>query len=155
MAVLENEIDLKSLLVLQDKEDVFRERFKMNHFCVLTFVDNEAVSYLWGQLGSVHVEKRYGFEVPIAENQVFYYDSYTRPDWRKKGLARLLVNEMAFYCKGRFNKSELITIIEISNMVSRRAYEKIGFLKDRLEFFINLMGKPVHFKWFSLDAPVK
>lgn len=141
ICVLENDAAINDIVRIQDKPDIFRERFILNHFCLLAYVGDEPVAYLWGQQGPMHLEQCYGFEVPIADNQVYYYDSHTRQEWRQKGLLRCLIQNIAQYGAGMLQKNELIAIIEINNKVSQKSHEKIGFVKDRLQLFVNIMGK--------------
>lgn len=147
ISVLDNDTAMQDLVRIQSKPDTFSERFRINHFCLLAYVDNEPVAYLWGQQqGPTHLEHRYGFKVPIADNQVYYYDSHTLQEWRQKGLLRCLIQKIAQYSSNTFQKNELIIIIETANVVSQKSHEKIGFVKDSLQLFVNILGKSLQLR---------
>jgi ribosomal protein S18 acetylase RimI-like enzyme len=133
----------KDISSIQDKAAIFVARLQMNHFCFLAYLDGEPVGYLWGQSETVHIEGRFGFEIPIQSHQVFYYDSYTLPQCRNMGVGRALIQDSIEYFKNNLNKSELIAIIETSNLLSQKAYERMGFFKESMHFHLNIMGKKI------------
>jgi RimJ/RimL family protein N-acetyltransferase len=144
--VLVDEDSIEHLIKIQNKHDTFRERFNNKHYCFLAYANDDPVAYLWAQHGPLHKEQIYGFEVKIAENQIYYYDSHTISEWRRKGLLRFIIQKTVHYFKTEPGINELIAVVETGNISSQKAHEKIGFLKDRLEFYSNFMGRSFQFK---------
>lgn len=142
--VLVKSDSMGDLIRVQDKPDIFAERFQMGHYGFVAYVNNDPVAYLWGQEGPVHVERRFGFEVPIKDNQVFYYDSYTIPEWRKSGVGRALIQESIDFFKNGLGKSELIAIIETGNLVSQKTYERMGFVREAMHIHLDIIGKKIN-----------
>jgi len=120
----------KHLAQLDRTTALFNRRLSQGHWYVIAFEGENAVGLLWAHDGSVHFEQQHGFNVPFFGNQLFYYDSLTLPEWRRKGVLQGMLGALAEHADQQNGKDELTAIIETSNLDSRRAHENLGFKKN-------------------------
>lgn len=130
----------KHLVQLDRTRALFNRRLSQGHWYVIAFDGENAVGLLWGHDGTIHFEQQYGFNVPFSENQVFYYDSLTLPEWRRQGVLQGMLGALAEHADQQNGKDELTAIIETSNLDSRRAHEKLGFNKRRLNLYCGALS---------------
>ena len=127
------------LTTLQSKPELFRGRLREGHLCLMASVEGRPVAYLWAQPdGTAHRHQVHGFSVPIAAGQIYIYDGFVRPDWRRRGLIRSLEERMGAHAIRNLGKRELVGIIESSNLVSLKAHARLGFVRGRARFFVRI-----------------
>jgi GNAT superfamily N-acetyltransferase len=136
--------DLPDLLRIQDKADIFNERFSLGHPAVLAYNGETPVGYLWAQPGPTHTEQRYRFDIAIAPNELYYYDSFVLPEHRQQGVFKAMFAFLASQTALVSEFSDLTAIVEIDNFRSRKAHERLGFRADQLYFFAIILGKRMH-----------
>lgn len=130
----------KHLNQLDRTRALFDRRLGQGHRYVIACEGENAVGLLWAHDGDVHFEQQYGFNVPFAQNQVFYYDSLTLPEWRRQGVLQGMLGALAKHTIRQDGKEELAAIIETSNLGSRRAHEKLGFNKRQLNLYCGALS---------------
>jgi GNAT superfamily N-acetyltransferase len=136
--------DLPNLLRIQEKTDIFSERFSLGHSAVLAYMGGTPVGYLWAQPGPTHTEQRYNFNIDIAPSELYYYDSFVLPEYRQQGVFKAMFAFLANQSALVHKFSALTAIVEIDNLRSRKAHERLGFHATQLNFFAIILGKRVH-----------
>lgn len=130
----------KHLNQLGRTKALFDRRLGQGHRYVIACEGDNAVGLLWAHDGDVHFEQQYGFNVPFSQNQVFYYDSLTLPEWRRKGVLQGMLGALAKHTIQQDDKEEITAIIETANLGSRRAHEKLGFCKQQLNLYCRALS---------------
>jgi ribosomal protein S18 acetylase RimI-like enzyme len=75
----------------------------------------------------------------LSEKTAFIYDTYVLEEYRKKGVAKLLISEAVKYLKNK-GYAKVGCHIPAWNIASINAYEKIGFKKMKYIRYIKIFG---------------
>jgi GNAT superfamily N-acetyltransferase len=134
-----------ALSQVQDKPDLFAERFRRGDVCVVASVDGESAGYVWAQHGGVHREERFGFPVPVGPSQIYYYDLFVRSEFRGRGLFRALLHRLELYAR-HVGATELCAIVEWQNKRSNELHRRFGMRPRSKHFFVNLRGRTIHWQ---------
>lgn len=134
--------DIDQLCTVCDKIDIHKKRLEKNRFAIILYSDGVPIGYSWGQVDSPHLEERYGFRIKFSPEDIYSFDSYIKPEYRRLGFRKFLLNSFIEASKSYSNKKNLTAIIEKTNLNSVRAHEKLGYRRRSLQ---------VAFKIFSQD----
>lgn len=142
--VLEASGRLDDLLMIQDKRDLFVERFARGDYCMICYVDGVPAGYVWCQSGTTHVEERLGFLVEVGPDEMYCYDIYVLREFRRENVAREMTYGLIHYCGNVLGKKMITAIIEVHNQRSIRANEKIGWRRSHLGCYVEAFGRTWH-----------
>jgi len=116
--------------------DLYRRRFQRGHFCVLAQVGHKGAGFVWGQLGGPHIEERYGFEIGVRPDEVFYYDLYIRPEYRGLGVVEELIYALSVHSR-EIGALALVAIVELQNRRSIAVHKRLGMKCGRTHYFVS------------------
>lgn len=138
---------LSDLNKVNEKNEVFTERLKSSDkFAVVVYSESAPVGYVWGDLSTLHVEERFGFEVKLNPNDVYDFDSYIKPEFRGTGLRKYLLYTFVDYSLNDVNRHFITAIIEKDNKNSVQIHERMGYLRSSLHFAGCLGGKKLNYQ---------
>jgi GNAT superfamily N-acetyltransferase len=101
------------------------ERLREGQICAIARHGTDIVAYCWAAGSPVWVGE-IGRAVVPARDDVYFYDAFTVPDWRGRGLFSAMLSHLVTVAAGRGRKRGLI-FVEARNAASRRVIEKTGF----------------------------
>ena len=124
-----NEIDAYLAFHDEDPREQIEHRFSLGEICFVARADGDIVCANWaceGKVISEHWIRYVRHALPIAEDEVYLYDSYTSPDYRGLRIAPCLaVWVLDYYRKRGYRRTT--TAIVPENHANLRARAKSGF----------------------------
>ncbi|AOV08786.1 GNAT family N-acetyltransferase [Sporosarcina ureilytica] len=141
---------LKGASLLEHKE-LFKESANTNKvfersknhdiFCLTCFDENKAlVGYFWG---IVPKEKVWHDSIPIEVGQAFLFNGYVNPEFRGKSIFPFLIDKMSRYIKNEYQVDEIIDVVEVQNVASVRAHNKVNAKIYSNNFLIKFIGRNI------------
>ncbi len=102
------------------------------HFLFERMINHESVIYLAmvGEEAVGFVQLYPGFSTVSLRPEWRLNDLYVRPEWRRQGVARKLIEEAKKLVRDREDKG-LVLETAHSNAPAQRIYESLGFVKDQ------------------------
>ena len=100
-------------------------RFTGEVLCHIAFVDDVPASFLWTSLGDCQI-RRLNASVRLGQGDAYLMESYTRPEYRGKGLGLFVYNTASDELEGLGYK-RVFTSADVANRSSLRAMEKAGY----------------------------
>jgi len=110
----------------------------------VAYVDGVPAAYCWSQSEERHHEELLGFEIVVAPDEMYCYDIYVARPFRKYGLARHIAYANLRHAVSVLGKRRTSAVIEINNLRSRRANERIGWRKSDLWIYLEAWGRVWH-----------
>jgi GNAT superfamily N-acetyltransferase len=101
------------------------ERLREGQTCAIARHGTDIVAYCWLAGSPVWVSE-IGRAVVPARDDVYFYDAFTAPEWRGRGLFSATLSHLVTVAASRGRKRGLI-FVEARNRASRRVIEKTGF----------------------------
>ncbi len=132
--------DLYNMAKLEDKQELFLNRFNRGYYCCVAEVDGKIVGYEWFSDKSFHLEERYFYRITIPSDSIYAYDAYILPEYRISGLWLKFKRYLASLMK-ELDKNRIITMIDYGNDLSMNTHLRFGFKIFKSVFVINLFGK--------------
>lgn len=132
---------LEDLVAVIDKRDLYRERLDRGDRCLICYADGRPAGFVWFQDGPVHREERLGFTVRFEPAEMYCFDFYVHEEFRRRGVAREMMRGMIHHAARRLDRRRLTCIIEVHNLRSRRANERIGWRRARFGYYAEAFGR--------------
>ena len=101
------------------------QRLREGQACVVARHGTEVVAYCWLTRTPVLVDE-VGHAVVLAPDEVYYYDAFTVPEWRGRGLFLAVLSHGLALARTWGAKRALI-FADTKNAASRRVIERAGF----------------------------
>jgi ribosomal protein S18 acetylase RimI-like enzyme len=118
--------DLHFFETVQTHSDVlwYQLLLERERSCIMALKNNQLVAHGWftSQLDPV-VERTY---VPLAADEIFVYDLYTRPAFRRQGIQSGLLQHI-LELAGKRGCKRALSLVEVDNDPSVNLHEKLGF----------------------------
>jgi len=108
--------------------------------CAIARHGTDVIGYCWMARTPVWVEE-IGHAVVPAPGEVYFYDAFTMPAWRGRGLFFGLLSRLLALARSRGFDRGLI-IVDARNRASRRVIEKARFDVVQTVSCLNLCGRP-------------
>jgi L-amino acid N-acyltransferase YncA len=118
--------DLHLFEALKKPSDLlwYRMLLERGRSCVMALEDNQLVAYGWFTLEvDPLVERTY---VPLAQDEIFIFDLFTRPAFRHRGIQSVLLQYMLELARKRGYKRAL-SLVVVDNVPSLNLHDKLGF----------------------------
>lgn len=137
--------NLQELYALKDREKLGqRAESRLLHgnvFAVIATKETVAVGFYWGVKGSKN-NVVWHDKIPLFEKQGLAFNAYVFPDFRRKGIYRLLQYEVH---KHLFENGcqEVFTIVEEANAPSIKANVKFGLEICAKNYLLKILGKNI------------
>ena len=135
---------IDDMVAVQDKRGIFEQRVARGHHGLMAYVNDSPAAYCWSQADGAHLEELLGFEINAGPEAMYVYDIYVVRDFRKHGLARHIAYANLRHAVRVLGKRETIAVIEINNLRSRRANERVGWKKTDLWIYLEAWGRTWH-----------
>ena len=135
---------MSDLVQIEDKTDIFKERFGLGHIAVMSCFEGNPVGYLWAYEGPAHAEQRCRFSIEVRPHELYYYDSFVLPAYRVKSVFGEMLSYSVSQSDLKRQFRDVVGIVEVDNLRSIRAHERLGFNKTQLRVFAILLGKHIH-----------
>jgi ribosomal protein S18 acetylase RimI-like enzyme len=118
--------DLHFFEEVQTQSDVlwYKLLLERKRSCIMALKNNQLVAYGWftTQLDPL-VERTY---VPLAEDEIFVYDLYTKPAFRRQGIQSSLLQHI-LELAGKRGCKRALSLVQVGNDPSVKLHEKLGF----------------------------
>jgi len=111
---------------------------------LVAYVKGAPAAYAWSQPGANHLEERLGFEITVGETEMYCYDIYVGKAFRRLGLARYIAYANLRHGHQVLGKTTTTAVIEIQNLHSRVANERIGWKRADLWIYLEAFGRSWH-----------
>jgi RimJ/RimL family protein N-acetyltransferase len=111
-------------------------RLREGHSCFGTWFAGELVGARWLATGSPFVEYL-DLSLPLAEGDVYHYDSFTSPKQRRRGLSTISQAKLAEVVE-RDGRRRIIRAVLPENRAAVRDAEKAGFRRQGSVGFVRL-----------------
>ncbi|XMB66551.1 GNAT family N-acetyltransferase [Mycoplasmatota bacterium zrk1] len=130
----ENDFEEWFSLVVCLWPDVLKDEMKTEFGQALTDNDQDIYLSIYGDkyVGFINLSTRREYVEGSESSPVGYIEGiYVKEDYREKGVASKLVDKAILFCKERGYK-ELGSDTELSNVLSQKFHESIGFKKAEI-----------------------
>jgi GNAT superfamily N-acetyltransferase len=131
--------DLDALAQLQDRRELFCERFANGDSCVVAEVDGRIVGYEWFCDNLVHHESAWGYPIDIPGGFVYAYDAYVDPAYRNTGVWLRFKAYLGEWMTAR-GKQGVLTFVDYGNWPSLRTHLRFGFEPSESVLALRLLG---------------
>jgi GNAT superfamily N-acetyltransferase len=131
--------DLPGLVRLQNKTDMFRERFAQGDRCVVAMIDDQLVGYEWFSENPFHHEAAWGYRITIPGGFVYAYDAYIEPAHRNTGVWLRFKAYLAEWMAAR-GKQGVLTFVDYGNWPSLRTHLRFGFRPTESVVALRVIG---------------
>jgi len=118
--------DLDALTRLQNKRELFRQRFADGDRCVVAVADNRVIGYEWFSEGASHHETGWGYRIAIPGGYVYAYDAFVDAAYRNTGVWLRFKAHLADWMAAR-GKRGVLTFVDYGNWPSLRTHLRFGF----------------------------
>lgn len=118
--------DLDALTNVQDKRELFRQRFAEGDGCVVALADNRIIGYEWFSENASHHETGWGYRITIPGGYVYAYDAFIDPAYRNTGVWLRFKAYLADWMAAR-GKRGVLTFVDYGNWPSLRTHLRFGF----------------------------
>jgi GNAT superfamily N-acetyltransferase len=131
--------DIPELVRLQDKPELFRERFAGGDECVVALSEGRIVGYEWFCASPEHRESTWNLPIAIPGGFVYAYDAYIDPTYRNTGVwlrfKAFLGERMA-----ATGKQGVLTFVDYGNWPSLRTHIRFGFIPSESVLALKVLG---------------
>src|SRR5205823_1790592 len=119
--------DIADMCRLQNKPQVFLERFADGDECVVAMSGERIVGYEWFSAQPLHQEAAWGLPIEIPGGFVYAYDAYIDPAYRNTGV---WLRFKAFLSERMTatGKRGVLTFVDYGNWPSLRTHIRFGFI---------------------------
>ena len=131
--------DIESIDLSNEKKELFYKRFDSGEICFIAQFDNIIAGYEWFTVNGNHIEERYNLLLDIPDDALYAYDAYVMPEFRGKGVWRCIIKKSSEILEEN-DKSIIISNIDYGNDVSETAHKRLGFVKQCLYVYVNILG---------------
>ena len=131
--------DLDALARLQDRRELFRDRFAEGDRCVIALADGRVVGYEWFSDNPVHHETGWGYWITIPGGYVYAYDAYIDPGYRNTGLWLRFKADLAEWMTAG-DKKGVLTFVDYGNWPSLRTHLRFGFVPTESVLALRVAG---------------
>jgi ribosomal protein S18 acetylase RimI-like enzyme len=102
----------------------YNELQERQRCCVLALKANQLVAFGWYTAEvDPAIDRTY---VPLARDEIFIFDLYTVPTFRRQGIQTVLLQQMLERARKRGYKRAL-SLVRVDNLPSTNLHEKLGF----------------------------
>ena len=136
--------DVSEMCTLENKRDVFINRFHAGEFCAVAVYDNEIIGYEWFSDKAMHLEDRLKYRLQIPEDSIYAYDAFIRPKNRRGGTWSLITEYMRDQARG-LGRRNIISMVDYGNDRSLKAHLHFGYVIIREVLCVRLFSK-VYFR---------
>lgn len=132
--------DAQEMGRLEDKQELFLERFAEKEHAAVAIIDGKIVGYEWFSDKSLHVEARYSCKIDIPPNALYAYDAFVLPEYRIGGLwIKLKVYSADLMQK--LGRDQIIVLVDLENRLSLNTHLRFGFVPFRSVYTVRLFMK--------------
>jgi GNAT superfamily N-acetyltransferase len=124
-----------------------RRRLEAGHLCFVARHEGQIVHACWAAAGRAWIDYL-AYEMPLARDEVYQYDSFTAPAFRGHNLAAARVIEAARYFR-QAGYRRLIAVVSPENTAAFRPLEKAGYRPFGLIGYIQLGQMRRNFCWVN------
>ncbi len=118
--------DLHLFETVQKPSEVlwYKSLLERGRSCIMVFKDNQLAAYGWftSKVDPV-VERTY---VPLVQDEIFVFDLFTRPTFRRRGIQSILLQHMLELGRKRKCK-RVLSLVRVDNVPSSNLHDKLGF----------------------------
>ena len=113
-----------------------KSRLRQGHSCFGTWLAGELVGVRWVATGAPLVEYL-DLSLPLADGDVYHFDSFTAPEHRRRGLSTISQAKLAELVE-RDGRRRIIRAVLPENRAAVRDAEKAGFRRQGCVGFVRL-----------------
>jgi RimJ/RimL family protein N-acetyltransferase len=118
------------------EESRIRDRFRHGHTCFAARYEERLVAVAWATPHRIHMSY-VSFVRPLPDKCIYFYESFTDPNYRNRSIQTALCTHMMRYFAGK-GFLRVIAGVVPENMSSRRKNEKCGFRPLEMIRFVRL-----------------
>lgn len=108
----------------EDNPSLIVDRLNYNNWCFVARHEGEMISTSWAIIQRARIPSLF-CEIQMANDEIYIYDSFTRPDFRGKSILPAIRAEMMRYFRAAGYR-RMISQISPENKASLRAVQKVG-----------------------------
>jgi len=127
-----------------------RRRLEAGHLCFVARHEGQIVHACWATPGRAWVDYL-AYEMPLARDEVYQYDSFTAPAFRGHNLAAARVIEAARYFH-HAGYRRLVAVVVPENASAFRPLEKAGYRPFGLIGYVQIGQWRRNFCWVNRDS---
>ncbi len=132
--------DVAYMSELNNKKDIFVERFKNDEKCIVAVHGDKIIGYEWFSDKPLHCEERFFYSIEVPPGAVYAYDAYIMPEYRISGVWIKFKSYLGEYMQ-KNNINNIITLIDFDNVVSQKTHIKFGFKPFRHVVAVKIFSK--------------
>lgn len=113
--------------LIQIENDPYKiaDRLNAGHWCFVARHGGEIISDCWASIHHVRFSRLY-YKLRLAQGKVYFYDAFTRPDFRGKSVLPAILEEMIRHSHAA-GYLRIICEVVPENKPSLQAFGKVGF----------------------------
>jgi ribosomal protein S18 acetylase RimI-like enzyme len=108
------------------QESLIHDRFNHGHTCFAARYERRLIAVAWATSHRINMSPYVSLVMPLPENSIYFYESFTEPGFRGLSIQVALCAHMMRYF-GAKGFQRAVTGVVPENEPSRRVYERCGF----------------------------
>ncbi|WP_224981929.1 GNAT family N-acetyltransferase [Geomonas agri] len=118
--------DVPGMCLLENKQELFLDRFDKGESCLIALNDREVVGYIWFSDKHSHMEQRYNYRLDIPEDSIYSYDCFIHQAYRLRGIW-VLFQKRLFERAKMLGRKRIITMVDYANTASLKTHLRYGY----------------------------
>ena len=110
----------------KEQESLIHNRFSHGHTCFAARYEDRLIAVAWATPHRINMAPYVSLVMPLPDNSIYFYESFTEPDFRGLSIQVALCAHMMRYF-GAKDFQRAVTGVVPENEPSRRVYERCGF----------------------------
>jgi RimJ/RimL family protein N-acetyltransferase len=110
----------------KEQESLIHNRFSHGHTCFAARYEDRLIAVAWATPHRINMSPYVSLVMPLPDNSIYFYESFTEPDFRGLSIQVALCAHMMRYF-GAKDFQRAVTGVVPENEPSRRVYERCGF----------------------------
>lgn len=132
--------DVAGMCLLEDKRELFNNRFNEGESCVVAVHAGLIVGYEWFSDKAFHLEERFKYRLEIPKDSIYAYDAFIKREYRLRGIwvlfQKYILDQLRI-----LGRKRIITMVDYGNDASLKAHLRFGYVKTRAVQYVRILNK--------------
>jgi hypothetical protein len=137
--------DAEQMSMLEDKKDVFINRFNNNENCIVATYEDKVIGYEWFSDKPTHMEERFFYVLDVPEGSIYSYDAFIKQEYRLSGVWLKFKQYLQEYMRVHQKKC-ILTLIDYDNLLSMNTHVRFGYKPYKYVVALKIVNKYFYFE---------
>jgi len=140
---LVNKEYLKWMCIENHRQEDFLARLTNQDVGLVADRKAQPMGYLWFSKSRQHYERRLEYIFDVGQG-IYYYDAFTLPEYRGRGVWRELIKTLTDLCH-QWARPKIYCLVDYCNRQSLQVHYHAGFKPKQRLLYLSLLGLKFHF----------